>query len=218
MRASRRPLLAEHVETSAAEQWALATDAAMRPVAALFVTMRGFDAWAARAAPDDLKRRLDLFCTSIALRARANGGRIDQVLGHAHLVLFSDDSGSVRSAVRCGLELAALVPPFAPEGGGVVAVMSALHVGGSSTGFFGDEETATHVEAGEAVRVARGLTGTVHVPGFYVTDAVQRLVAGDPAFALALAGQAAIVGGPTVGVFRVMTSESVARSTEAGGA
>jgi class 3 adenylate cyclase/GAF domain-containing protein len=192
----------EHIEAVADEGGAPTTDVAVRPVAALYVTVRGFDSWAAQATPADVKARLDQICSAVALRAKANGGRVEQVLGHAHLVLFPADAASVRAAVRCGLEIAALVPE---EGG--VGIASALHVGPSGAGFFGDGETATRVEVGEALAVARGVVSAAWEPTFLVTDAVQRLIAGDTAFTLALVGPVALLGAPSVVLFKAMSSD-----------
>jgi class 3 adenylate cyclase/predicted nucleic acid-binding Zn-ribbon protein len=194
--------VAEHIEANA-ESGSLVTDAVVRPVAALFVTLQGLDAWAMAADPAALKKRLDVFCNSVALRVRANGGRVEQVLGHNHLVLFPADAGSVRAAVRCGVEIGALVPP-----GDGVGVVCALHVAPSTAGFFGEADAATRVEAGEAVLVSRGIATTLaHEPAFYVTEAVQKLVANDPMFSLAILGTAALVGAPRVLLFRVFAGD-----------
>lgn len=191
--------VAEHIEAGA-EGGSLVTDVAVRPVAALFSSLRGFDSWAAHADPALVKRRLDHFCNSVALRARANGGRVEQVLGHSHLVLFPADAASVRAAVRCGVEIASLVPNEDNVG-----VVSALHVAPSVAGFFGEGDAATRVEAGEAVLVSRCVALMLaHEPAFYVSDAVQRLVGSDPAFTLAILGPSALVGAPAVMLFKVM--------------
>ncbi len=202
MRATAPPMLADHVEGAAVEGKPLVTDVATGTIAALYITLHGFDAWAQSAEPAAVKKRLDHFCNSVALRAKANGGRVQQVLGSAHLVVFPADAASVRAAVRCGLEIESLVPV---EDG--VGVGCALHVGGSSSGFFGEGDSATLVEAGEALSVARGVGALAHEPLFYATQAVQKLVTGDPTFAFAIAGPAALVGGPTVLLFRVSSAE-----------
>lgn len=208
MRATLPPSMAEHIEAAVSEQRELVTDASVRPVAALFITLRGFDAWATTAQPGEIKRRLDQFCNSVALRARANGGRVEQVLGHMHLVVFEADAASVRDAVRCGLEVRALVPD--EEGGtaGPVGVAIGLHVGNIISGYFGDGDTATHVDAGEVIVVARGIAALADESSFFCTKDVQKLVAGDPAFVLGMAGPAAIVGGPKVTLYSVMPADS----------
>ena len=202
MRATVPPMLADHVEGAAAEGRSLVTDVTQGPLAALYITLFGFDSWAARVDGAAVKRRLDHFCNSISLRARANGGRVQQVMGHAHLVMFPADAAAVRAAVRCALEIASLVPLEDDVG-----VASAMHVGASSSGFFGEGDSATLVEAGEALLVARGVAHVAHEPSFFATSTVQKLVAGDPAFAFAMAGPAAVVGGPTVLLYRVSAAE-----------
>jgi class 3 adenylate cyclase len=218
MRATVPPMMADHVEGAASEGHSLVTDVTTEPAAALYITLHGFDGWALTADAQSVKRRLDHFCTAVALRARANGGHVQQVLGHAHLLVFGADAASVRSAVRCALEIAAIVPQESPAASSVsgigaaspVGVVSALHVGLSSSGFFGEGDSATLVETGEALLVARGVSALAHEPVFYATSAVQQLVTGDPAFALALLGPAAIFGGPQVMLYRVTaTDESI---------
>jgi hypothetical protein len=95
-----------------------------------------------------------------------------------------------------------LVPPT--DGVGVVC---SLHVGNGAAGFFGDEEHATRIEAGEAAFVARAISRLTLEPVFFATDAAQKLVAGDPAFTLALVGPTAIVGGPTLSLYKVTSPE-----------
>jgi hypothetical protein len=128
------------------------------------------------------------------------------VLGHAHLIVFGSDAASVRAAVLCGLEIASLVPTEAGVG-----VASAMHVGSLSSGFFGEGDSATLVETGEALLVSRGVAALAHEPAFFATGAVQKLVAGDNAFTFAMAGPAAIVGGPTVVLYKVSSAEGGAQ-------
>jgi class 3 adenylate cyclase len=98
------------------------------------------------------------------------------------LVTFGADPGSVRAALRCGVEVRALMRE---EG-----VVCGLHVGPSVSGFFGEADSATRIEVGESPAVARALTQLAHAPAFYVSEAAQKAVAGDPAFLLALIGPA----------------------------
>jgi class 3 adenylate cyclase len=220
MRATVPPGMAEHIEAAASEQRELLTEAAIRPVAALYIMLRGFDAWAVRASPEDIKRRLDHFCNSVALRARANGGRVEQVLGHAHLLTFAATVDGVGAAVRCGLEVSALVPDESsgPSSGlGPIGVASGLHVGASASGYFGEGDTATHVEAGEAIMVARGVASLAPDSSFFVTDAVHKLVSWDPSFVLGMMGPAPLVGGPTVSLFKVSAATLIALDDEAKG-
>src|SRR6185437_5542436 len=138
---------------------------------------------------------------------------VQQVLGHAHLIVFGSDAASVRAAVLCGLEVASLVPTDA-SGGSDVGVVSALHVGALSSGFFGEGDSATLVETGEALLVSRGVAALAHEPAFFATGAVQKLVAGNSGaevFTFAMAGPAAIVGGPTVVLYKVSSAEGGAQ-------
>jgi class 3 adenylate cyclase len=174
------------------------TEAAARPVAALHLELHDLDVWAQKASPADIKGRLDRFCNAIALRAKANGGRVEQVLGHAHLVSFANDANSVRAALRCGLEVSALLKD--------VGVVCGLHVGNEVSGFFGEGESATRVEVGEAPGMARALAPLAHAPTFYATDAVNKIVGQDPAFRLTMMGPARTHLGNTM-LFSVETAE-----------
>lgn len=180
-----------------------ATEVAQRPVAALVIDLRGLDLWAATAPPAAVQARVGQFCEVVAMRVRANGGRVEQVLGATHLVLFAADAASVRAAVRCALEIAALCPT---EDG--LGVCCGLHVSASASGFLGGPDGATRVELGEAVHVARALTGIGFEPAFLITDTAQRLVAGDPTFVTALVGPAALPTGPRVLLFKVALTQS----------
>lgn len=205
-RASVRSLVpestVEQVEATATGAPA-ATEVAQRPVAALVIDLRGLDLWAATAPAAAVQARVGQFCEVVAMRVRANGGRVEQVLGATHLVLFAADAASVRAAVRCALEIAALCPT--DDGLGVCC---GLHVSASASGFLGGPDGATRVELGEAVHVARALTGMGFEPAFLITDAAQRLVAGDPTFVTALVGPAALPTGPRVLLFKVALTQS----------
>lgn len=192
----------EQVEAAAAGAPAV-TEVAQRPVAALIVELRGLDLWAGTAQPAAVQARVSQFCEVVALRVRANGGRVEQVLGHTHLVLFAADAASVRAAVRCGLEIAALCPVD-----GAIGVACGLHVSASASGFLGGPDGAARVEMGEAAHVARALTGMSFEPAFLISDAAQHLIAGDPTFAIMLVGPAALPTGPRLLLYKVALTQS----------
>lgn len=179
------------------------TEVAQRAVAALVIELRGLDLWAGTAAPAEVQARASQFCEIVAMRVRANGGRVEQVLGHTHLVLFAADTASVRAAVRCALEISALCP--AEHG---IGVACGLHVSPSASGFLGGPDGATRVEMGEAVHVARALIGMSFEPVFLITDAAQQLIAGDPTFAMLLVGPAVLPSGPRALLYRVGLTQS----------
>ena len=187
----------EQVEAAAAGAPPV-TEVAQRPVAALILELRGLDLWAGTASPAAVQARVNQFCEVVAMRVRANGGRIEQVLGHTHLVLFAADAASVRAAVRCGLEVAALCPT---EDG--IGVACGLHVSSSASGFLGGPDGAARVEMGEAAHVARALTGMGFEPAFHITDAAQQLIAGDPTFAVMLVSPTVLITGPRFLLYKV---------------
>lgn len=192
----------EQVEAAAAGAPPV-TEVAQRPVAALIIELRGLDLWAGSASPAAVQARVNQFCEVVAMRVRANGGRIEQVLGHTHLVLFAADAGSVRAAVRCGLEVTALCPTEDAMG-----VACGLHVSSSASGFLGGPDGAARVEMGEAAHVARALTGMAFEPAFHITDAAQQLIAGDPTFALMLVGPTVLTTGPRFVMYKVALTQS----------
>lgn len=118
-------------------------------------------------------------------------------------MLFAADSGSVRAAVRCGLEIAALCP--VDDG---IGVACGLHVSSSASGFLGGPDGAARVEMGEAAHVARALTGMSFEPAFLISDAAQQLIAGDPTFAIMLVGPAALPTGPRLLLYKVALTQS----------
>jgi class 3 adenylate cyclase len=154
-----------------------------RTITALFVSLSGVDGFALRAQPLEAKARLDRFCTAVLARVRANGGVVEQVLGHAHLATFGGDSGAARSALRCALEVAALVPT---DGTGGVQV--GVHTGSAISGFFGEEHASSFVEVGDAIAIARGTADYAQPGTVYATDAVRVVLGADPTLALIGAG------------------------------
>lgn len=207
LRQSVLPTLVDHVEAVAAGE-ATTTPAHSRQLTVLYIALAEFDAYCDRAAgraggPDDVKVRLDRFCAAVAARAPANGGRIDQVVGHGHLVVFAADAQSVRAAVRCALEVSSIVDAESdPAGsaGGEPAVVAGVHSGTAVAGFFGGEDGVSYVEAGLPVVVARGAIeqappGKDGTPkGIIVSEPVRAIVAGDPGFRITRLGQTWIKG------------------------
>ncbi len=205
LRQSVLPTLVDHVEAVAAGE-ATTTPAHARQLTVLYLALADFDVWCDRTAnanaagADEVRIRLDRFCAAIAARAPANGGRIDQVVGHAHLVVFAADPQSVRAAVRCALEVCSIIDA---ESGGAVgepAVVAGVHTGTAVAGFFGGEDGVSYVEAGLPVVIARGAIeqappGKDGTPrGVVVSDPVRAVVAGDPGFRCTRLGQTWIKG------------------------
>jgi class 3 adenylate cyclase len=114
-----------------------------------------------RAAPDVVKAMLDRFCATVAARAAAHGGRVHQVVGHAHLVVFGADGAAALDAVRCALDLDAV---FHGDDG-TPGIAAGIHNGSAVTGVFGSAEATSYVEAGSPVVVARAASEHAPVAG-----------------------------------------------------
>ncbi len=190
MHSTLPPSVVEHVEGAAHQGRDLVSDAVPRQVAALHLEIFDLDNWAQRATPQQIKERLDRFCAAVAARARANGGRVEQVLGHAHLVSFGADAQSVRAAVTCGIDVAQRMHD--------VGVVCGLHVGTVISGFFGTGDAVTRIEVGEAPALARGIAAFAHAPSFYASEAVAKLVGADGNVSLTLIGPARTTAGSTL--------------------
>ncbi|MDP2345424.1 MAG: FHA domain-containing protein [Deltaproteobacteria bacterium] len=206
LRASVLPTLVDHVEAVAAGE-AVTTPAHARQLTVLYLALADFDAFCDKASVDDVKIRLDRFCGAISARAPANGGRVDQVIGHAHLLVFASDPSSVLAAVRCAIEVGAIVDAEArSEGSGAQpgvpepAVVAGVHSGMAIAGFFGGEDGVSYIEAGLPLVVARaavdqappGKDGTPR--GVVVSEVVRAIVAGDPGFRVTRLGPAWVKG------------------------
>ena len=152
LRTSVLPTVVEHIEAVAGGE-APTTPAVARPTTIVYVALADFDAWCERAAPDVVTRHLDAFCVAVAASVQAHQGRLEQVIGHGHLLSFTADTAGMRAAVRCALEIASVVAKRAQSSS--PAVVAGVHSGVAVAGFFGDVETVSHVEAGPAVVVAR---------------------------------------------------------------
>lgn len=189
MRSSVLPSIVDHVEAIAAGDTHMTT-VASRPVTVAYIALADFDAWCERANSDQVKAHLNTFCSTIASRARANGGRVDQVIGHGHLVVFPADPAGARAAVRCAIEVGGVVAADADDAGiaDAPSVVAGLHAGNGVVGFFGDEGSVSYVEAGLPFIIARAAVdyapksprGGAH--GVLVSDAVRTMLAGEVGF------------------------------------
>ena len=189
MRTSVLPSIVDHVEAVAAGD-AQQTSSISRPVTVVYLALADFDTWCERAKPEHVNAHLNTFCSTVASRAQANGGRIDQVIGHGHLLVFPADPAGARAAVRCAIEVSGVVEADAADGGISDApfVVAGLHSGTGVAGFFGDQEGVSYVEAGLPVVIARaavdfapkGPSGSPR--GVLVSDAVRAMLAGEVGF------------------------------------
>jgi class 3 adenylate cyclase len=179
LRASVPPMLVEHVEAVASGS-TLPTTMQTRALTALHIGLSEFDAFCERAAPEVVKSTLDRFCAAVAARAAARGGRVQQVVGHAHLVVFGADSVGAEQAVRCALDLDAA---FRGDDG-APGIAAGVHNGSALSGVFGNADATSYVEAGSPVVVARA--ASEHAPtvggrgaprGVVISEVVRALVA-----------------------------------------
>jgi class 3 adenylate cyclase len=189
MRTSVLPSIVDHVEAIAAGD-TIMTTVASRAVTVAYIALADFDAWCERANADHVKAHLNTFCSTIASRARANGGRVDQVIGHGHLVVFPADPAGARAAVRCAIEVAGVVAADADDAGiaDAPSVVAGLHSGSGVVGFFGDEGCVSYVEAGLPFVIARAAVDYAPkgpgggAQGVLVSDAVRAMLAGEVGF------------------------------------
>ncbi len=155
LRTSVLPTIVEHVEAVASGD-SPTTPAVARPATIVYVALADFDAWCERAPSEVITRHLDAFCVAVANRSNAHQGRLEQVVGHGHLLSFPPDAAGIRAAVRCALEIASSVHQTSSGASTPLpAVVAGVHSGVSVAGFFGDVENVSHVEAGPAVVIAR---------------------------------------------------------------
>lgn len=189
MRTSVLPSIVDHVEAVAAGD-AQQTSSISRAVTVVYLALADFDTWCERARPEHVNAHLNTFCSTVASRAQANGGRIDQVIGHGHLLIFPADPAGARAAVRCAIEVGGVVEADAADAGISDApfVVAGLHSGTGVAGFFGDQDGVSYVEAGLPVVIARaavdfapkGPSGSPR--GVLVSDAVRAMLAGEVGF------------------------------------
>jgi class 3 adenylate cyclase len=181
LRTSVLPTVVDHVDAIANGESAT-TDAHTRAVTAVYVALADFDGWCANADAAVVKRHLDRFCRVVSAQVIAHGGRIEQVVGHGHLLGFAADASGAVAAVHCALDIAHIVDATAAtEGdGNAPAVVAGLHVGTSVAGFFGDTTAVSYVEAGLPVIIARAAidfapkTHNGASAGVIVSDAVRQ--------------------------------------------
>ncbi len=188
MRASVLPTIVDHVEAMANGE-APTTPAVARPITVVYVALADFDAWCERASAEVVTRHLDSFCASVAARTQANGGRLDQVVGHGHLLVFSADPAGARAAVRTALEIAAVVDADAFDlGVQAPGVIAGIHSGVGVAGFFGDGEAVSYVEAGPPVVIARAAVDFAPkgndggARGVLVSESIRAALAGEVGF------------------------------------
>ncbi len=189
MRTSVLPSIVDHVEAVAAGD-AQQTSSISRAVTVVYLALADFDTWCEKARPEHVNAHLNTFCSTVASRAQANGGRIDQVIGHGHLLVFPADPAGARAAVRCAIEVSGVVEADAADAGISDApfVVAGLHSGTGVAGFFGDQDGVSYVEAGLPVVIARaavdfapkGPSGSPR--GVLVSDAVRAMLAGEVGF------------------------------------
>jgi len=196
LRASVPPVLAERVEEMATGTTP-PTSMQTRTLTALHVALASFDAFCESAAPEVVRATLDRFCAAVVARAAARGGRVRQVVGHGHLVVFDADGAGVCGAVECALDLDTAFP----GDDGAPGVVAGVHHGNAVMGFFGDAEATSYVEAGAPVVVARAasdhaasgaLGGAPR--GVVVSDAIRALVADAPGLSVTRLGPVWIPG------------------------
>lgn len=135
-------------------------------------------------------------------------GSVDQIYGDGFLAYFQGDDRVVR-AVRCALEIKALVQNMPPEGDiPVLPVGLAVNVGPVLFGMVGTDERMDHTVAGDVVNVCARLCGYAQPFQIVVTEEVRQAAGGAPGFRFHPLGPVSLKEKPQpVPVFEVRSSD-----------
>ncbi|HEY1101672.1 MAG TPA: hypothetical protein VGF99_22220, partial [Myxococcota bacterium] len=183
LRTSVLPTVVDHIEAVVAGE-TNTTAPTSRAITAVHLALADFDVWCERADPVVVKAHLDVFCAAVATRAQACGGRIEQVVGHAHVLSFAADADGARAAVRCALDVGTIVERAVKDDPTLPGVVAGLHTGTSVAGFFGDDDAVSAVQAGLPFVIARAAIdaaprGSGGTRGVVVSEAVRAILGGE---------------------------------------
>jgi adenylate cyclase len=140
-----------------------ATQGQERPLAILFLDMRGFTARTAGQLPYDVVFLLNRFFDAVVPAVTASGGKIDKYLGDGFLALFEtpDTASSAQAALTAaagiGRALDAFNAGLQAEGAPPVGIGIGLHLGNVVLGEIGAQGDAPRTLIGDAVNAASRL-------------------------------------------------------------
>jgi adenylate cyclase len=149
----------------------------VRPVAVLFLDVRGFTRWAEAHSPEDVVAALNgIFERTVEVLFR-HGGTLDKYMGDGFMALFGapqDLAEPATAAVACALEIRDELERWGEErrGCGEDALPSGLgvHFGPALCGMLGSSRTRSYTAIGDTVNTAARICavapgGTVLVSG-----------------------------------------------------
>lgn len=140
-----------------------ATQGQERPLAILFLDMRGFTARTAGQLPYDVVFLLNRFFDAVVPAVTASGGKIDKYLGDGFLALFetpdtaSSAQAGLAAAAGIGRALNAFNAGLEAEGAPPVGIGIGLHLGNVVLGEIGAAGHAPRTLIGDAVNAASRL-------------------------------------------------------------
>ncbi|MBM1814106.1 adenylate/guanylate cyclase domain-containing protein [Pseudosulfitobacter pseudonitzschiae] len=159
-----QPMTVHRVFAGRTQTWrGSASQGQERPLAILFLDMRGFTARTAGQLPYDVVFLLNRFFDAVVPAVTASGGKIDKYLGDGFLALFetADTASSAQAgldaAAGIGLALDAFNAGLQAEGAPPVGIGIGLHLGNVVLGEIGAAGHAPRTLIGDAVNAASRL-------------------------------------------------------------
>ncbi|MCW5748611.1 MAG: AAA family ATPase, partial [Alphaproteobacteria bacterium] len=156
-------------------------EAERRPVAVLFADLCGFTAMTRGLADEQVHALLDRYLAMADEIVKRHGGTVDKHIGDAVMALFGAPvahGDDMLRAVRAALELRARMPGLSQALGRQLAMHAGLAAGEVIVGASGGGYTAV----GETVNLASRLTDLAPPGEIFVSEPVQRALAGRAVF------------------------------------
>ncbi|KEJ96618.1 adenylate/guanylate cyclase [Pseudosulfitobacter pseudonitzschiae] len=159
-----QPMTVHRVFAGRTQTWrGSASQGQERPLAILFLDMRGFTARTAGQLPYDVVFLLNRFFDAVVPAVTASGGKIDKYLGDGFLALF--ETADTASSAQAGLDAAAGIgraldafnAGLQAEGAPPVGIGIGLHLGNVVLGEIGAAGHAPRTLIGDAVNAASRL-------------------------------------------------------------
>tara|TARA_R110002126_G_scaffold58327_2_gene154019 strand:- start:597 stop:2261 length:1665 start_codon:yes stop_codon:yes gene_type:complete len=159
-----QPMTVHRVFVGGTQTWrGSASQGQERPLAILFLDMRGFTARTAGQLPYDVVFLLNRFFDAVVPAVTASGGKIDKYLGDGFLALF--ETADTASSAQAGLDAAAGIgraldafnAGLQAEGAPPVGIGIGLHLGNVVLGEIGAAGHAPRTLIGDAVNAASRL-------------------------------------------------------------
>jgi class 3 adenylate cyclase len=190
-------------------------DLSIRPVAVLFLDVKGYSRMAAAMRPDETFAFLDAFHRRTAAVVEAFDGVVHKHLGDGFMALFGArelKSSDARRGIACGLAIVDAVAQWNGErqrtGQAPVAIGVGVHYGMTAFGPSGGEQAVIGDTVNVASRLER-LTRRLDVTLAVSDDALRAVSAGEGEVLRARLGSVGVVRLPGCGPRRVWTAPPV---------